>query len=181
MDFLDCVKNRRSIRKFTDEKISHDLISEIVEIASYSPSWKNTQVVRYTFIDNKETLDKIADDCVLGFEFNSKIIKNAPALVIVSMIEKRSGYERDGSFSTPKGDGFEMFDAGISTQTFCLASHEKGLGTVIMGYFDEEKIKPLISLPDNQKIGAVLAIGYPQNNENIMPKRKPVSDLVTFK
>jgi len=63
--------------------------------------------------------------------------------------------------------------------TFCLSAHEKGLGTVIMGYFDEPKIKELVAIPENQTIGAVIAIGYTEETP-AMPKRKPVSDLLTF-
>ena len=71
----------------------------------------------------------------------------------------RSGYERDGSFSTPKEAGFEMFDAGIAAQTFCLAAWERGVGTVITGYFDEEKITRLLNRPEYQKGGCVIGLG----------------------
>ena len=47
MDAIECIKTRRSVRKFTDEKVPVDVVKDIVELASYSPSWKNTQVIRY--------------------------------------------------------------------------------------------------------------------------------------
>ncbi len=56
-----------------------------------------------------------------------------------------SGYEHDGTFSTPQNDRWEVFDAGIATQTFCLAAHAKGVGSVILGIFDEEKIHQYVS------------------------------------
>ena len=180
MNFLECVKTRRSVRSFTDQKISLELIEEIVEIASFSPSWKNTQVPRYTFTQNKEIINEIAQNGVLGFELNSKVLKKADGLMIISYIENRSGFERDGSFSTEKGDRFEMFDAGIASQTLCLAAHEKGLGTVIMGYFDEQKIINLLDIPQGQKIATLIPMGYPEGDAT-MPKRKLVSDLLTIK
>lgn len=180
MNFLDCLKTRRSVRAFTDMPVPHAIASELVELASYSPSWKHTQIVRYTFVDSREIMDKLADEMVLDFKFNTKVIHNAPALFVVSYVTNRSGFERDGSFSTPKGDGFEMFDAGVASQSLSLAAHSMGLGTVIMGYFDEEKIAELLDLPDGQKIGAVIAIGYPAVIPK-MPPRKPVADLLTFK
>jgi len=140
MDFLECVKGRRSIRKYTGEKIGHDAFEKIVETASYAPSWKNTQTPRYIVIEDKGMLEKIADDCVMGFQYNSATIKNAPALILVTYITGRSGYERDGSFTTSKEDRWEMFDAGIATQTLCLAAYAEGLGSVIMGIFDEAKV-----------------------------------------
>ncbi len=132
MEFLECVKTRRSVRRFTGEAVSAEMIRDIVEVAAYSPSWKHTQITRYTLLTDRDMIDKMAEEMVLGFEFNTKTMKSAPALMVISYVAKRSGYERDGSFSTPKGDGFEMYDAGIASQTFCLAAHEKGLGTVIL-------------------------------------------------
>lgn len=180
MELSQGIRERRSIRKYQQKPIPHDVIEQIVEDASFSPSWKNTQIARYVFIEDRETIDKIAADMVLGFELNEKTLKRCPAVMLVTYVTKRSGYERDGSFSTPKGDGFEMFDAGIAAQTFCLAAYDKGIGTVITGYFDEEKIAKLVELPENQKIGAVIGMGYP-DQEPEAPKRKAVADLLTYK
>lgn len=179
MEALECIKTRRSIRKFKEELVTRDTVNAIIEAASMSPSWKNTQIPRYTIVENKDMLMDIADNCVLDFEFNQKTIRRAPQLVVVSMIEKRCGYEKDGSFTTSKEDRWEMFDAGIASQTFCLAAHDMGVGTVILGIFDEEKIAKAISLPEGKKVAALIAMGYP-NQECEAPKRKTVDELVTY-
>lgn len=179
MNALECIKTRRSIRKFKEELVSQETVNAIIEAASYAPSWKNTQISRYHIVENKEILQEIADNCVLDFEFNQKTINRAPQLVVVSMIEKRCGYEKDGSFSTSKEDRWEMFDAGIASQTFCLAAHDMGVGTVILGIFDEEKVAKAISLPEGQKVAALIAMGYP-NQECEAPKRKTVEELVNY-
>lgn len=180
MEFLDCIKGRRSVRRFADKPIEHDVFERIVEAASYSPSWKNSQIVRYLVIEDKETIEKIANDCVLGFTFNAKTMLNAPALILVTYITGRSGYERDGSYSTSKGDGWEMFDAGIATQTLSLAAHAEGVGSVIMGIFDEEAIAELVGIPEGQKLATVVAAGY-LNEIPSMPKRKSVEDLLSYR
>lgn len=179
MEALECIKTRRSIRKFKEEPVARETVNAIIEAASMAPSWKNTQISRYHVVENKEIKQDIADNCVLDFEFNQKTISRAPQLVVVSMIEKRCGYERDGSFSTSKEDRWEMFDAGIASQTFCLAAHDMGVGTVILGIFDEEKIAKAISLPEGQKVAALIAMGYP-NQECEAPKRKIVEELVNY-
>lgn len=179
MEALECIKTRRSIRKFKEEPVSHDTLNAIIEAASMAPSWKNTQISRYHIVENKDILKEIADNCVLDFDFNQKTISRAPQLVVVSMIEKRCGYEKDGSYTTSKEDRWEMFDAGIASQTFCLAAHDMGVGTVILGIFDEEKIAKAISLPEGQKVAALIAMGYP-NQECEAPKRKTVEELVNY-
>ena len=180
MEALECIKTRRSIRKFTEQPVTEDEVRQVVEAAAFAPSWKNTQIARYIVVTDKEKKDKLADNCMLGFTYNQKTTHGAPALVVLTMIKARSGYERDGSFSTPKEAGFEMFDAGIAAQTFCLAAWERGVGTVITGYFDEEKITRLLNLPENQKVGCVIGLGYP-DEEPAAPKRKSVEDLLTYK
>ncbi len=179
MEAIECIKTRRSIRKFKEDIVEHATVEKIIEAASLSPSWKNTQIVRYNIVEDKKTLEEIANNCVLDFEFNQKTISRAPELVVVSMIEKRCGYERDGSYSTSKEDRWEMFDAGIATQTFCLAAHDLGVGTVILGIFDEDKVAKAISLPEGQKVAALIVMGYP-NQECEAPKRKSVEELVTY-
>ena len=179
MNTTDCIKTRRSIRAYKEEAISQDVIKEVVDLARFAPSWKNTQIARYYVVQDAALKQNIAENCMMGFTFNTKTLTNAPALVVLAYVAKRSGYERDGSFSTSKEDRWEMFDAGIAAQTFCLAAHEKGLGTCIMGIFDEAKIAEAISLPEGQKVGAVVAIGYPKVQPEA-PARKEAEQLVQF-
>ncbi len=180
MEAVACIKTRRSVRKYTDEMVPHDVFEQIVDAARFAPSWKNTQVVRYVIVEDADRIRKICEEGLMGFELNQKTVGRAKQLVIVTYVEKRSGYERDGSYSTSKGAGWEMFDAGVATQTFCLAAHAYGVGSVIMGIFDDQKVGELIDLPENQKVAAVLAVGYPAFAPDA-PPRKEVSDLVTYR
>lgn len=177
MDAKECIITRRSVRDFTEEPITEAVLTEIVEAASFAPSWKNTQVVRYNVVHDREKLRYIAEECVLGFAGNTHIINGCADLVVVSHVNARSGFERDGSFTTTKGDRWQMFDAGIAAQTFCLAAWDKGIGSVIMGIMDEEKIARCIDLPENETVAALIAIGYPAQI-GPAPKRKPADQLL---
>ena len=179
MEVSQAIRSRRSIRRYKAEPIAHEVIEQIVADAAYAPSWKNTQIARYVLVEDRAMIEKMAEEMVLDFKLNEKTLKACPALMVLTYVTGRSGYERDGSFSTPKKDGFEMFDAGVAAQTFCLAAWERGVGTVITGYFDEAKIIELLRLPENQRVGCVIGMGYP-DEEPAAPKRKAVSDLLTY-
>jgi len=179
METLQCIETRRSIRKFKPQQVEQETVREIVAAAAYAPSWKNTQVTRYTVVENADMKAKIAEEATLGFEHNKGIINGAPALVVVTMVHGRSGFERDGSYTTSKEDRWEVFDAGLATQTFSLAAHDKGLGCVILGIFDENKVAELIGLDAGQKVAALVAMGYADEAPEA-PKRKSVDDLVKF-
>ena len=105
MEALECIKTRRSVRKFTEEAVSREQMAEVVAAAAYAPSWKNTQTARYNFVTDKEKIARLASDCMMDFAYNQKTASHAPALVILTTITGRSGFERDGSFSTSKGTG----------------------------------------------------------------------------
>ena len=178
MTAKECIKGRRSIRTFTQEPISHELIADIVETASYAPSWKHTQIVRYIAVEG-ELKDKIAQ-CTSAYARNGEIIAAAPMVIAVTIIKGRSGFERDGSFSTHRGEGWQMFDAGVASEAFCLAAYEKGLGTVIMGIFDDDKVAELLDIPEGRDVIALIPVGYPAETP-VAPRRKSVEEMVIFK
>lgn len=181
METINCIKERRSIRKFKEQKVSNEIIDSIVDAASYAPSWKNTQTTRYTVISDPAVKEEIASECVLDFSYNTKTIVNAPQLVVASCVLGRSGFEKDGSFSTSKEDRWENFDAGIAVQTFCLAAHDMGVGTVILGIFDDGKVAKTIDLPEGEMVVALIPIGYPEGETPNAPKRKSTSELVRYR
>ena len=103
----------------------------------------------------------------------------AAALVVLTSVKGISGYNADGSFTTAKGNEWQMFDAGIAAQTFCLAAHNYGVGSVIMGIFDEREVGRIIGLDTSRVVSALIAIGYPAQEPN-PPKREDVGEYVKF-
>ena len=179
MTAKDCILGRRSIRRFKPDAIDHDILEEIVETASYAPSWKHTQITRYIAVEGA-LKDQIAAQACDAWKPNADIINSAPMLMVISIIKNRSGFERDGSYSTPRKDGWQMYDAGVASQTFCLAAHDKGIGSVILGIFDSNKVASILEVPEDRDIIALIPIGYP-DEEPIAPKRKSVEDLLSYK
>ncbi len=176
MDAVKLLETRRSVRKYKSDAVAHEVLEDIVKIASFAPSWKNTQTARYIAVEGDKKED-IANTCVP--DHNKAIINSAPMLIVVTGIQKRCGYERDGSFTTKKEDRWQNFDSGIAAQTFCLAAHDKGLGTCILGIFDEDAIKKIITIPEGQEIMALIPIGY-ADEEPQAPKRKSVEELLSY-
>ena len=180
MTFQECLRGRRSVRKYKSDPIPPDVIEGVIADASYAPSWKNSQTVRYIVVKDPALKQQLAETCMMDFELNRNNVRSAPAVVLVTTVANRSGYERDGSFSTDKGTHWESFDAGIATGILCLAAHAAGLGTVVMGIFDTEKITKLANIPEEQKLSALVAIGYPDERPN-MPKRKEAANLLDYR
>ncbi|MCR4689740.1 MAG: nitroreductase family protein [Lachnospiraceae bacterium] len=178
MTAKECIMGRRSIRSFKSDPVDHALLEEIVEEASYAPSWKHTQITRYIAVEG-DLKQKIAQEGFSTFPPNGKIIEQAPMLIAVTVIKNRSGFERDGSYSTDRGDGWQMYDAGVASQTFCLSAYSHGLGTVIMGIFDRPVISDLLQIPEDRELVCLIPIGY-ATEDVAAPKRKEVSSLLSY-
>lgn len=178
MTAKECIMGRRSVRQFTEQAVDHALLSEIVETASYYPSWKHTQIVRFAAVEGEKKA-RLAKECTDMWANNGKIMESAPVVMAVTIIKNRSGFERDGSFSTNKGDRWQMYDAGIASQTLCLAAYEKGIATVILGLFDDEKAAAILGLPEDREVAALIPMGYAAETP-VAPRRKPVEEILAF-
>ena len=178
MELKDCVLTRRSVRKFLDKPVEHEVLEQVIATAAYAPSWKNTQISRYMAIEDRAVLDAICKNFLEPH--NAGIVSGAPLLIAQTFVKNRCGYERDGSLTTARGEGWQYYDCGIAAQTFCLAAHEAGLGTVIMGIFPHKELGSFLNVPEDQELMALIAVGYPAEQPNA-PKRKDVETLLTWK
>ena len=177
MQLIDGIKTRRSVRKFEDKKVPHEVLEQIVEAAAFAPSWKNSQTVRYIAVEDAALKERIATEATMNFTHNKDIISACPVLIVVVTKTGICGYEKDGSYTTSKKDKWEMFDAGIASQTFMLAAHEYGVGTVTLGIFDEEILGKILELPEGDNVSAL-----PQHRRKRAWKSFfPGADRFTFK
>lgn len=181
MEARELLKGRRSVRQYKDEVVCRELIKEIIDIARFSPSWANYQVVRYTAIDDPEKIKAVAHNGVYNFAYNVETLKKAKGIMIISYVIGKSGKldPEVADYATTKANAWEIFDAGIATQTFCLAAHALGVGTCIMGMIDEKNIAEIIGLPEGETVAALIVYGYPQGYTPETP-RKTVDELLSF-
>jgi nitroreductase len=80
-----------------------------------------------------------------------------------------------------KNREFPLIDIGIAASHFCLQAAELGLGTCMIGWFNEKKIKKLLHIPRHKRIGMLISLGYPEQEYPVRKKiRKPVKDIYNF-
>ena len=91
-----------------------------MDLARFSPSWKNTQPVRYIVIDDPALKERMARECIPGQGFNTKTINRAAALAVIAYVPGLSG-QGDATLTESQAAGWEMFDAGIAAQTWASA------------------------------------------------------------
>lgn len=179
MDAIEVIKSRRSVRKYKDEKVDRNILRDIVDIARWAPSWKNLQIARYTFVDDEKLIKEIADKGVHGFSYNIKTLQNAKGVLVLSFVKGKSGKLNEDEYATSKKDIWEVFDAGIACQTFCLAAEAKGIGTCVFGVIDDAEIAEIAKIPKGETVAAIITYGYPDESPAITP-RKPAEEIMRF-
>ena len=112
MTTAECIRQRVSCRRFQEKPIPREDIRRVVDLARFSPSWKNTQPVRYVVVDDPVLKERIARECIPGQGFNTKTINRAAALAVVTYIPGLSG-QGDAPLTEVQAAGWEMFDAGL--------------------------------------------------------------------
>lgn len=180
MDAKELLLTRRSIRSFKDEVVSKEVMNEILDLTRYAPSWTNSQTARYTLINNKDIINKIADECVKGFIYNAETLKQAKNICVISYVAGKSGSLQKIGSNDGNTNKWEVFDSGIATLQFCLAAHEKNVGTVIMGIIDEDKIAKVIDLPEGEKVSVLIVYGYANGDHPQAPLRKDIEIISRF-
>ncbi|NOU60150.1 nitroreductase family protein [Marinifilum caeruleilacunae] len=185
MDAIKMIEERRSVRKFKDEIVDQETMKEIISHARWAPSWGNYQVARYTMVNDPEAIAKLKHDGVNDFVYNIGTLANAKNVAILSFVKGKSGkIEKleleDGEFNYDgSANSWEVFDAGIACQTFCLAAHAKGVGTTIMGVINDKAISEIIGLPEEETVAAMIVYGYPDESPKATP-RKEVDEILRF-
>ena len=180
MDAIEAIKGRRSIRKYKDQKVDRELMTEIVDSARWAPSWGNFQVARWTLVDDLDLINRLASEGVDGFVYNISTLRNAKGVAVLSFVKGKSGKLEEGTaYSAGRDKAWEVFDAGLACQSFLLAAYAKGIGTCVMGVINDESIAKIVNLPAEETVAALIVYGYPEGKVN-PPPRKKVQDIMRF-
>jgi len=169
MDFFELLKQRYSVRKFSDMKVEDEKINKILEAGRLAPTACNFQPQRYIVIKSAEGLEKLKK-C-------TKYTFGAPMAILVCYNKKESwkrSYDRADSGET---------DASIAVTQMMLSLVGMGLGSTWVGYFDPAAIRSEFGIPENLIPHALLPIGYPADDARPSSghgQRRPLSEVTQY-
>ena len=173
--FDEVLTSRRSVRNYdATKKISEAEVRELIKAVQDAPSWANQQPTKYYIAISEEKLAAVQD--MVGA--NKERIKNAPVLIVSTFERGKSGFFQ-GNQTNEVGDGWGAYDNGLSDCYMILMARAMGFDTLIMGMRDADKLRELFSIPGDETIMAVIALGYRAEEPN-RPERKPLDDIVKF-
>jgi nitroreductase len=173
-EFMDVVKGRRSVRKYEDTQVPDEKLETVLDAVKWAPSWANTQCWEIIVIKEAATKEQLQSTFPPKGQPATKAIVQAPVVLAVCAKLKSSGYY-NGQVSTKFGDWF-LFDLGIASQNICLAAHSLGLGTVMVGLFDQDKAGRILDVPQGYEVVLLIPLGYPAKISSA-PPRKEISEF----
>ena len=171
MEFSSLLEERRSIRDYQSGiVISKDDIEKMIYAAQQAPSWKNSETGRYYVAISNIGVERVRAALP---SFNSERTQNAAAYIVTTFKTKISGHNGDGEPTDSNGDAWGAYDLGLQNENLLLKARELGYDTLIMGLRDSNELKKLFSIPDDETIMSVIAVG----KRTITPEKPQRKDL----
>lgn len=176
MDFLTLSLRRQSDRNYLDQPVEQEKLVRILECARMAPSACNAQPWKVIVVDQPDLKNKIADatsDKLVGL---NHFTKQAPVHLVI--IEESANFtSKLGGWIKKKH--FPLIDIGIFAEHLCLAAASEGLGSCMIGWFDEPAIKKILAIPTAKKVALIVLIGYPGRGTRLKV-RKEIPQIVNY-
>jgi nitroreductase len=149
MEVQEALLNRRSIRKYKDQKISKENLDKILRAAMYAPSAMNLHAWQFIVVDNKDVLI----ETIKSIPYAEMLRQSAMAIIVC------------GDSSVEKNESWLLQNCSAAIQNILLSSHGLGIGScwiAIHGMEDVyQSIKAQFALPENIVPVSLISLGYP--------------------
>lgn len=173
MNFLKIARNRQSCRSYDETRpVEQDKLDAVLEAVRLAPSACNGQPYHIT-VCRGETAKQVAS-ATMGMGMN-KFAAQAPVLMVLSEMP----YVKTAALGARvKGNDYRSIDIGIAAAYLTAEATAQGLGSCILGWLDDEKIRTICNL--QHPVRLVITLGYPKPTDILREKkRKALSALVT--
>jgi nitroreductase len=178
MQFIELVKIRQSVRAYKDLPVEIEKLQTVLEAMRLAPSASNSQPWKVIVVDEPELKNKVAYATFSSSLPINKFTVTAPAILVLTVEKIRLITQIAGWL---KKRQFSLIDIGIAAEHICLQAAELGLGTCMVGWFNEKEISKLLNIPKQTRIGLIITIGYPENGYEIrLKRRKDYEEVVCF-
>jgi len=173
---IESIINRRSIRKFLDKPLEEEKLAAILEAARLAPSGMNVQPWHFIVLKDEKTKQALAK------AVNEQVwIAGAPTVIVA--VADSAGRSEDSlaSFVDEESPSMDLKrvirDTTIAVSYILLEADNQGLGACFCGGFSQKNVRPVLGIPEDKFVVAVIPIGYPA--EKPEPRsRKSMDEIV---
>jgi nitroreductase len=175
-EFLDLVIRRQSDRKYSAKPVEIEKLERIIEAGRMAPSACNAQPWKFIVVTDPQIIVQIAEAASAKLLGMNSFVGQAPAIVVI-VRENPNFSSKVGS--TIKSKDYSHIDIGIATENICLQTRAEGIGSCIIGWFDENQMRKILGIPSSKRVELIVTLGY-SLGEHRDKKRKPKEAIVSY-
>lgn len=175
-DILDLIITRQSDRKYSDRPIENEKLERIIEAGRMAPSACNAQPWKFIVVTDHDLVLKVAEAASAKLLGMNSFVSQAPAILVI-VREKPNWSSHVGA--TIKNKDYSLIDIGIATENICLQAKAEGIGSCIIGWFDEKQLRKLLGIPASKRVELIITLGY-SLSEQREKRRKPAAETVSY-
>lgn len=177
MDFAELIRERRSVRAYRQREVEQEKIAALIEAVRLSPSASNSQPWKLIIVDDPETKDQVARATFSRLVSFNKFVPQAPVLAVMTVERPKIVTQIGGRL---KDRQFPLIDIGVAASHLCLQAADLGLGTCMIGWFDETRIRTILGIPQSVRLGLIVTIGYSAEEDVRRKVRKKKEVMSSF-
>ena len=173
MDFLEIARNRQACRSYDETRpVEQEKLDAVLEAARLAPSACNGQPYHLTVCRGQAAKEVAA--AVRGMGGLNKWAAKAPVLIVIS----EAPYVKSAALGAKlKGTDYRSIDIGFTAADHTAEAAAQGLGSCILGWFDDEKVRQLCGL--DQPVRLIITLGYPGENDKPRMKKRLDPEVLT--
>ncbi len=175
-EMLELILRRQSDRKYSDKPVEAEKLERILEAGRMSPSACNAQPWKFVVATDPDVTNAVSEAASAKLLGMNTFVNQAPVLIVI-IREQPNVTSRIGG--TLKNKDYSHIDIGIAAANICLQAAAEGLGSCIIGWFDEKKIRKILGIPASKRVELLITIGY-SLSESRIKRRKPKEETVSF-
>ena len=165
MEVMEAIKARYSVRKYADQPIEPEKLAQIMEAGRLAPTASNQQLNKHIIVTDKDLIRQMVDACE-----GQKWIETAPAILVECA---------SGDRTMICGQSARSMDGAIAMSYMTLEAVSLGLQFCWLGWFQPEKVRALLNIPENYVVIAVAPVGYPAVKGHAS-KKKATEEVVGY-
>lgn len=157
MQLPELIKQRQSVREYTSRPVEPEKLEALIEAVRLAPSASNSQPWKLIFVDRPDLKEAVARATFSpAIRFNQFVLQ-APVIAVLTLERPKLITQIGGRI---KHKEYPLIDIGLAGAHFCLQATALGLGTCMIGWFQEQKIKDLLQIPEKSGVGLLITLGY---------------------
>jgi nitroreductase len=178
MEFAELIRVRQSVRTYRPDAVEGWKIDRLIDSVRLAPSASNSQPWKLILVTDEAIKNRVAAATFSTVVSFNRFALEAPVVAVLTIEKPKLITQIGGRL---KDREFPLIDIGIAAAHFCLQAAELGLGTCMLGWFDENEIQKILGIPRKTRIGLVITLGYAGPDDTQRQKvRKKVGTMSNF-